>query len=96
MEKLGNGMSINATAYNGERHVCTKIDQFQNGMARITQLSANSDSTGENVNLKKNHLLNRGRFLAPYDIFDKRYVPHRVTFPTVRPKSHVGAKYSHG
>ena len=38
----------------------------------------------------------RGQFLAPYDTFDNRYLPYRVTFQTVHTKNHVGAKYSHG
>ena len=30
--QLGNGMPINATVYSGERHVCTRVDKFQNGL----------------------------------------------------------------
>ena len=58
--QLGNGMPINATTYSGERHVCTRIDKFQSGLARFARLSANSDSRGEKVK----HFLNRGQFLA--------------------------------
>ena len=46
-------MPINATAYIGERHVCTRIDKFQNGLARFTKRSANSDSTGEKLKFSK-------------------------------------------
>ena len=34
--------------------------------------------------------------MTPYDTFVNRYVPYRITFQTVHPKSHLGAKYSHG
>ena len=54
--QLGNGMQINVTAYIGEPHVCTRIDKFQNGLARFTKRSANSESSGEKVN----YFLNRG------------------------------------
>ena len=33
--QLGVDMSITATAYIGERHVYTRIDTFQNGLARF-------------------------------------------------------------
>ena len=54
--QLGNGMLINAMAYSGERHVCTRLDKFQNGLARFTNRSANSDSTGEKAKCFKNLL----------------------------------------
>ena len=46
-------MPINATAYIDERHICTRIEKFQNGLVRFTKLSANFDSTGEKVKFKK-------------------------------------------
>ena len=56
-------MPINATAYSGERHVCTMIDMFQNGLARFTKISVNSDSTGEKVKLTHKNLF------KPWPIF---------------------------
>ena len=53
---LGNGMSTNATAHISERHICTRIDKFQIGLARFTIHSANSESTGEKVICLKNLL----------------------------------------
>ena len=44
-------MPINATAYIGKRHVCTRIYKFQNGLARFTKRSANS--TGKKVKILK-------------------------------------------
>ena len=32
---------------------------------------------------------------TPFNTLDSRYVPYRVTFQTVHPKSHMGGKYSH-
>ena len=49
-DQLGDGMSSTATVNSVERHVCTIMDKFQNGLARFTKLPANSDSTGEKVN----------------------------------------------
>ena len=46
--------------YSGERHVCIRINKFQNGLARFTKLPAKSDSTGEIVKFKKKNFLNRG------------------------------------
>ena len=46
-DQLCDGISSTATAYSGERHVCTKIDKFQNGLEQFTKLPANFDSTGE-------------------------------------------------
>ena len=40
--------------------------------------------------------IDRGQFLTPFDTFGNRYVPYRITFQPVHPKSHVVAKYSHG
>ena len=34
--------------------------------------------------------------MTTFDTFDNRYVPYRVTFQTVHPKSHMGEMYSHG
>ena len=78
-DQLGDGtcMSSTATAYIGERHVCKRIDKFQNGLARFTKFLVNSDSTGENVKLKKKNVLNRDLFFAlilrPH--FEYRLVP---------------------
>ena len=55
-DQLGDGVSSTATVYGGERHVCTRIDKLQNGLARFTKLPANSDSTGEKVNFFNNLL----------------------------------------
>ena len=53
--KLCNGMATDATAYIGER---TRIDKIQSGLARFTKRSADSDSTGEKVNLNTKNVRN--------------------------------------
>ena len=93
--QLGNGMAINATAYIGECHVCTRIDKFQNGLARFTKRSANSDSAGEKVKCFKPWPISRNVRNLSITLTTVN-VPYRVTFQTVHTKSHVGAKYSHG
>ena len=33
---------------------------------------------------------------TPFNTFDNRYVPYRVSFQAVHPKNNVNANYSHG
>ena len=70
-------MPINAMVYSGKRHVCTRIDKFQNGLARFTKLSVNSDSTGEKV--RKTFKMYRGQFLAPHDMYRTVLLSKRYT-----------------
>ena len=49
----GDGMSRTVTTYSGERHICARIDTFQNGLARFTMLPAHSDTAGEKVKILK-------------------------------------------
>ena len=46
-DQLSDSMSSTTTVYINERHVCTRIDKFQNGLTRFTKLPAKSDVAGE-------------------------------------------------
>ena len=52
-DQLGDGVSSTAMSYSGKRHVCTRIDKYQNNLARFTKLPANSDWRKSEIKKKK-------------------------------------------